>query len=127
MKTKIGLLTAIVVVVSALGTGLYIRAQAPEVEVLAYWPAPTTGSPVELYHIESNTTPIGGEPEGWELAGVSVDTFHTLPRLVGDTVYRVAGMDALGRLGPWSESSDPFHDDGPPGQAGKVKVTAVVE
>jgi hypothetical protein len=85
--------------------------------VTATWTAPTTGSPVEYYVVEVY--------EGGELAFTAqpADTFVVFNEFVMLKEYtaRVAGVDALGRQGPWSDWSEPYMwDEGAPGSCGVI-------
>ena len=93
-------------------------AQTTESSVTYQWTAPTTGSEVVEYVVQLEV-----DGSGW----VEFDRSATLSYTFTDTfVYgreyavRVAGVDAQGRWGPWSISSEPYTPDlGRPGQPGQ--------
>lgn len=79
--------------------------------------APATGSPVHHYVWQTSATGTTWTTLATQPTGLSI----TVAAPVGiNILMRVAGVDAQGRQGPWSEVSDPFVPDaGPPGAAGK--------
>lgn len=79
------------------------------------WTPPVTGSPVVEYQIEMS---LDGGAFTWIAA--TPDTFFTYEFPYDTTIQvRVAGMDALDRVGPWSEPSDPQYWESPPSVPGK--------
>jgi hypothetical protein len=67
------------------------------------WTSPTVGSPVQHYVVQLMT--YGGQ---WSTIGSAPDTTYTVPCVVGSINFvRVAGVDALGRQGLFSDSSAP--------------------
>lgn len=93
-------------------------AQVPDVTYV--WTAPTTGSEVVKYTVELNIDGAGWLPVA-EVTTATV-TFSTFEYLKTYEV-RVAGIDALDRQGPFSESSDPYTpDQGIPGQPSKPVI-----
>lgn len=111
-----GLLGLMLIATSAFG-------QATEPAVQYTWTAPTTGSPVDHYVVQY--TNDGGAT--WIDVGVSVTaetyTFLNVFEYLVTYQVRVAGVDALGRQGPWSVPSDPYMpDQGVPGEPGKPTV-----
>lgn len=108
------ILTLIVV---ALGAG---AAQAQDTQPVNYqWTAPTTGAPVAQYMIQHSVD--GG---AWTVIDASSTNTYTLAATVGNSHrIRVAGVDAGGRMGPYSVPSEavvPQLD--PPGQPGQPIV-----
>lgn len=92
---------------------------AQTVDVMASWTAPTTGSPAVSYvlqlSVDGGPFVTYGTTETTSLS-LTLDNLKTY-------IARVAGVDALGRQGPWSEDSDPYLADlGLPGQPGKPFV-----
>ena len=87
-------------------------------ESVAYnWTAPTTGSPVDHYVVQHSTD--GG---AWVTVDDNVTTLSFTLSAAYDVEHRirVAGVDALGRQGPWSTASDPYTPSlGAPGQPGQ--------
>lgn len=91
--------------------------QTTVVNVTWTWTPPTTGSVVHHYVVQttnngSTWTTITAQPTTASI---------TLPCQVGTNIQiRVAGVDAQGRQGVWSEMADPFVPDaGVPGAPGK--------
>lgn len=81
------------------------------------WTAPTEGAPVVYYVIEVSVN--GG---AFAPAGTVAENAWTMMDLVHGNTYivRVAGVDALDRMGPFSAESDPYtHDAGAPGPPGR--------
>jgi hypothetical protein len=90
---------------------------AQSIEEVSYaWGSPETGSPVHHYIVEHS---VNGGPFA-QIATASTGDY-TLIATVGDThQIRVAGVDALGRQGPFSVPSEPYAPElGPPGQPGQ--------
>jgi RHS repeat-associated protein len=81
-------------------------------EVVTYhWTAPTTGSEVEFYASEGQFAEGPYSPLGnfdTELATFDIAD----PLLAFGFGLRVAGVDAQGRQGPWSETSDTYYGGG---------------
>jgi len=103
------------VVLACLALASPVAAQSTE-DVTYSWTAPTEGSPVVYYVIEHS---VNGGP--FVQIGTSTSNTYTLAATLGDThQIRVAGVDALDRMGPFSEASDPYAPQlGPPGQPGQ--------
>jgi hypothetical protein len=106
----------ITLVAAALLLAFAMSAQAQE-SVSYTWTAPTTGSTVDHYVVQHSAD--GG-------AWVTVDENVTGLTYVLTAAYdvehrvRVAGVDALNRMGPWSTASDPYTPTlGAPGQPGQ--------
>lgn len=81
------------------------------------WTAPTTGSAVHHYVVQTSSNGTT-----WTLLGAQPTApTVTMAAPVGVTILvRVAGVDAQGRQGVWSDPSDPFVPDaGAPGVPGK--------
>jgi hypothetical protein len=85
-------------------------------DVSYQWTAPTTGAAVDHYVVEHSVD--GG---AWTALGTVTANQYTLAAEVGVSHrIRVAGVDALGRQGVYSDASDPYTPDpGSPGQPGK--------
>jgi len=86
---------------------------ASAVQVTWRWTAPATGSPPVGYELQISTN--GGD---WHTVATPADTFAVVEMPEGESVARVRAVDGFGRVGPWSESSEPFIDNGPPGGCG---------
>lgn len=90
---------------------------AKQLDVPVAWTAPTTGSPVVLYVLQ-----LSMDDGDWldcctsptPAAAVQLETGHAYRA-------RVAGRDALNRMGPWSQPSASYYADaGLPGPCGVV-------
>lgn len=86
-------------------------------QVTYTWTAPTTGSPVDHYIVQHSV-------DGGAWVTVADNVTETTYVLSADYDHqhqiRVAGVDAQGRQGPFSEPSDPYTPTlGAPGQPGK--------
>lgn len=82
------------------------------------WTAPTEGSAVVSYVMEIEIDGVSSPP----VEGI-IGTSYTIDLSFGSAYrVRVAGVDANNRQGVWSEWSDTWFDDGPPGQPGKPIV-----
>jgi len=88
-------------------------------EVRATWTPPTVGNPVVEYVFQLST-------DGGPFIDYAVTEQTTLLvdlEILKTYVARVAGVDANGGQGPWSEDSDPYIPDlGLPGAPGKPLV-----
>ncbi len=119
-KVEIPLLVAIAVVMSY---GITSWGQPDTPHVRFHWTAPTTGSPVILY--------IGQIEIDGNVAFVDsiMNTYYDFTYPPGPFAMRmrVAGEDSLERVGPWSEWSDMWNDDGPPGQPGDMSATLILQ
>ena len=81
------------------------------------WTAPTTGSTVDHYVIQHSAD--GGT---WTTvdSNVTTNTYVLTAEYDVEHTVRVAGVDAQGRQGPWSVSSEPYTPTlGAPGQPGQ--------
>ena len=108
--SKLVALTALVLIV------LGGVAMAQE-DVTYTWTAPTTGSAVHHYVFQHS---VGGNPFVTIDDNVLDNTFVLSADYEQEHVVRVAGVDSLGRQGPWSVSSDPYTPSlGSPGVPGK--------
>jgi hypothetical protein len=88
-------------------------------DVTYNWTAPTTGSTVVQYIVEHSVD--GGAFT--QVATVTSPTFVLSAEYEHEHRIRVAGVDALDRQGPFSESSDPYTPTlGAPGQPGKPDI-----
>ena len=113
-KTMTGAILATVILAAVAGASP--AAAQTEVEVEFGWTAPNTGSAVDHYVIEHSVN--GG---AWTQIATSATNTYTLTATVGDShQLRVAGVDAQGRQGVYSNPSAPYVPDvGPPGQPGQ--------
>lgn len=104
--------------VAALAVILMAGGAALAQEQVTYtWTAPTTGSPVDHYVVQHSV-------DGGAWVTVATDVTETTYVLSAEYDHqhqiRVAGVDAQGRQGPFSEPSDPYTPTlGAPGQPGK--------
>jgi hypothetical protein len=114
--TKYARILSVLGVLLALAVLGASSAVAQTVEVTASWTPPSEGSPVHHYVLQLSTN---GGP--YATVGSTTTTTYVMELEVGQTYRaRVAGVDAEGRMGPYSEESDPYTPDlGPPGQPGK--------
>lgn len=96
---------------------LLVSGQTTTISFTYSWTAPTTGSPVHHYEVQTSTD--GGV--NWSARGTTTTTSMVLSLNVGLTyLVRVRGVDSQNRLGTWSPVSDPNTvDAGPPGACGK--------
>ena len=80
------------------------------------WTAPTTGAPVDHYVVQHRV-----DSGAWVIVGSSTTNTYTMNLAVGQShEIRVAGVDADGRQGEYSDPSDPYVPDlGAPGKPGK--------
>jgi hypothetical protein len=108
------LITTLGLTILVLGQGAALAQTTMDVDYS--WTAPTSGSPVDHYIVEHSVD--GGV---WTQIASASSNSYTLVATVGVSHrIRVAGVDAEGRQGPYSVSSDPYTPDpGPPGQPGK--------
>jgi len=91
-------------------------AQTTSIPATYTWSAPTTGSAVHHYVVQTSTTVTS-----WTtLTAQPTTPVITIPAAVGVNIQvRVAGVDAQGRQGLWSDPSIPFVPDaGAPGVSG---------
>lgn len=80
------------------------------------WTAPTTGSPVEYYVVEHSVD--GGAFV--EIAQSPSTNYTLVAEYEKQHMIRVQGVDAYGRKGVYSETSEPYTPTlGAPGQPGK--------
>jgi hypothetical protein len=111
MKT---ILTAVLAIL--LMAALAFSLGGSSTELVTYtWTAPTEGSDVDRYVVQISVN--GGE---WaDFVSVPTETV-TIPETYGQTyVVRVAGIDAQGRQGIYSDTSDPYTPDkGAPSKPG---------
>lgn len=94
-------------------------AQAVPMQATVTWSAPTTGSPVHHYQLQLKTD------EGEFINHITTTATSALLTLESGRTYwvRVCGIDAIGRQGLWSASSEPYTPDlGVPGACGKPIV-----
>jgi hypothetical protein len=108
----------IFLVTALIALGLIAAGTAFAQESVTYtWTAPTTGSTVDHYVVQHSAS--GGT---WVTVN---DNLHATTYVLAaaydvEHSIRVAGVDALGRQGPWSLSSEPYTPTlGAPGQPGK--------
>ncbi len=80
-------------------------------EAVGSWSPPTYGTPVDVYTLQLT---FGGGP--WSFAGTTPDTSMVFnipdPLLSTGVTLRVAGIDAQGRQGPWSDPSNTYYGSG---------------
>ena len=108
-------------VIAVLAFGIVSVARADTV-VTYTWTAPTTGSPVVNYLVEIS---IGGGP--FVASAMVASNTYSLAALPGNSYQiRVAGIDAQDRQGPYSDASDPYLDEGAPGQPGKPTIVEII-
>lgn len=108
---------AFTMVIAVLLFSTLVFGQTTSLNLTWNWSAPTTGSAVHHYVVQSSSNATT-----WTTLTTQPTTNSvTLSCPVGVNIQiRVAGVDAQGRQGPWSEASDPFVPDaGAPGAAGK--------
>jgi hypothetical protein len=89
--------------------------------VRASWTAPTDGSPVDHYILQVSTN--GG---AFVTEQDNIQTTTTTLELTYMNIYvvRVAGVDGMGRQGPWSAPSDEYMPDlGIPTAPGKPVIS----
>lgn len=105
------------IALAALLIGSIAIGQTTSLNVTYTWSAPTTGSAVHHYVVQTSSngttwTTIAAQPTSPSV---------TVAAPVGVTILvRVAGVDAQGRQGVYSDPSDPFVPDaGQPGAPGK--------
>jgi len=109
---------SVLLAVAALAVILLAGGTALAQEQVTYtWTAPTTGSPVDHYVVQHSV-------DGGAWVTVATDVTGTTYVLSAEYDHqhqiRVAGVDAQGRQGPFSEPSDPYTPTlGAPGQPGK--------
>ncbi len=98
--------------------GLFAAGTAFAQESVTYtWTAPTTGSTVHHYVVQHSAD--GG---AWSTVSDNLQATTYILTASYDVEHsvRVAGVDAIGRQGPWSLSSEPYTPTlGAPGQPGK--------
>jgi hypothetical protein len=95
---------------------LAASAQTTSIPLTYTWTPPTTGSAVHHYVVQTSTTATS-----WTtLTAQPTTPVITIPAAVGVNIQvRVAGVDAQGRQGLWSDPSVPFVPDaGAPGVSG---------
>jgi hypothetical protein len=111
MKRLLMILVALVVLVP-----MVVEAQTTTMPVTYTWTAPTTGSAVHHYIVQTSANLTA-----WTtLTAQPATPVITIPAAVGVNIQiRVAGVDAQGRQGLWSDPSIPFVlDAGAPGVSG---------
>ncbi len=96
---------------------LLVSGQTTTMNFTYSWTAPTTGSPVHHYEVQRSSD----NGTSWTSVTTTTTASVVLALNVGTTyLVRVRALDAQGRAGPWSASSDPNTPDaGPPGACGK--------
>ena len=95
-------------------------AQTSTIPTTYTWTAPTTGSPVAHYVVQSS---IGGGT--WtQIATVTTASYVLAAQIGSSYQIRVAGVDAQNRQGVWSPASSAYIPDlGAPGMPGKPVKT----
>lgn len=90
------------------------------------WTAPTEGSPAVEYTVEYRVD--GGNWIAGGTAPTTEFTFLNVFEFFKTYEVRVAGVDIIGRQGPFSLVSDPYMpDQGPPGTPGQPIIVEVIE
>lgn len=115
MKRALNTLIAVAVAAVFL-LPLVVGGQTTSINVTYTWTAPTTGSAVHHYVVQTSSNGTT-----WTtLAAQPTTPTITVAAPVGiPIIVRVAGVDAQGRQGVYSESSTPFSPDaGAPGVPG---------
>lgn len=112
MQKRTGVLAAIATLAAA---GIVSFGHADEPTIRVQWTAPTTGSAVEHYVGEVQSW-VTDSPDTIAFTFVSQDTTASFTYAYGhETRCRVAGVDSLGRQGPYSGWSLIWSDHGIPG------------
>ena len=105
-------------VTALIALGLFAAGAALAQESVTYtWTAPTTGSAVHHYVVQHASN--GGT---WTTVSDNLQATTYILAAAYDVEHaiRVAGVDAIGRQGPWSLPSEPYTPSlGAPGQPGK--------
>jgi hypothetical protein len=70
---------------------------------------PGFGSPAHQYEWQIQTN-----GEEWAKIGITTEPVFPVEMPEGVSFLRVRAIDVLGRAGPWSPSSEPYEDLGPP-------------
>jgi len=101
-----------------IASGLLVAGTALAQESVTYtWTAPTTGSTVHHYVVQHSA-----DGAAWTTVSDNLQATTYILTAAYDVEHsiRVAGVDALGRQGPWSVSSEPYTPTlGAPGQPGQ--------
>ena len=113
MKTIVGMILIMALAGSALA----------DINVRYDWTAPVTGSEAVQYQVQ--TIRAGEDWTAYALTATN-SILIAVPDGIKDFQTRVAGIDLLGRQGPWSAPSDPYSDDGPPGMPGLPQLIGAV-
>ncbi len=92
-----------------------------------YWGAPMGGSAVHHYVGEQMFVTQAGDTVFVPHADIPDTTLFVDYQWGVMTQLRVAGVDSVGRQGPWSIWSEPWADDGPPAAPLVVERTLVLE
>ncbi len=99
-RSVVRALAAAVLILAALTA----TAQTDPTPVSFTWTAPTTGAPAVQYIVEHS---VNAGP--WVQVATVTSNSYTLIAAVGDShQIRVAGVDADGFQGPWSDPSEPY-------------------
>jgi hypothetical protein len=95
---------------------LTVGAQTTFMPTTYHWTAPTTGSPVHHYIVSLK---VG--TADWATVGTPTEPTHMVPCVPGAVnIVRVQAVDAMGRIGVWSDPSTEYTPDaGAPGACGR--------
>lgn len=106
-----------IAVVAVVLMSTLVLGQTTTINLNYTWTAPVDGSPVHHYVVQSSSN--GTTWVNLPMQPTTAAT--TVPAPVGIQIQiRVAGVDAQGRQGVWSEAADPFVPDaGAPGAPSK--------
>lgn len=116
-KRSISVMVAVGVLAAA---GITSWGNPTEPVINYHWAAPVSGTAVASYSLQAE---VDGVVTDWPEPIIG-EAFTWPAYPYGQTLrVRVAGVDSLGRQGPWSEWSDGWIDNGPPGEAGQPQQT----
>lgn len=114
MTKTSGSILAAVALLASYGIASFGQADLPTVR--ADWTQPTYGTPVEHYVGVLESWQAGGDTTRIEWATADTTTYMDMTYPFGYTMrVKVAGVDSLGRQGPYSLWSNEWVDQGLPG------------